>query len=195
MTKTRCAWVTEDPLYVDYHDNYWGRPLYDSKKLFALLMLEGMQAGLSWLTILKKWDALQEHFDNFDPVIIAGYSSDNVEALMQNPAIIRHRLKIQAVISNAKAYLHVEAQGESFSDYLWHFVDGKPIQNHWTSSKQVPANTPLSDIMAKSLKQKGFKFVGSTICYAFMQAAGLVNDHTCDCYRYLETMKGKTHAR
>lgn len=183
MNVVRCAWVNTDPLYVAYHDEEWGKPLRDDRKLFELLILEGMQAGLSWYTILKKRDNFREAFDQFDPQIIAQYGPDKVDELMQNPGIIRNRLKIQSVITNARIYLEIMEDPSlgSFSDYLWSFVGGQPIINHWTSIKEVPASTPVSDAMSKALKKKGMKFVGSTILYAFMQASGMVNDHTTDC--------------
>ncbi|MEF2966712.1 DNA-3-methyladenine glycosylase I [Paenibacillus sp. M1] len=178
---TRCSWAGTDPLYVAYHDEEWGKPLYDDQKLFELLMLEGMQAGLSWFTILKKRENFREAFDRFDPRVIAEYGPDKVEELMQNPGIIRNRLKIQAVITNARVYLGIVEERGSFADYLWSFVDGKPIDNHRERTSDVPASTPLSDAMSKALKKKGMKFVGSTIIYAFMQSSGMVNDHTVDC--------------
>lgn len=183
MNPVRCAWVNTDPLYVAYHDEEWGKPLRDDRRLFELLILEGMQAGLSWYTILKKRDNFLEAFDQFDPQIIAQYGPDKVDELMQNPGIIRNRLKIQSVITNARIYLEIMEDPSlgSFSDYLWSFVGGQPIINHWTSTKEVPASTPVSDAMSKALKKKGMKFVGSTILYAFMQASGMVNDHTTDC--------------
>lgn len=183
MNPVRCAWVNTDPLYVAYHDEEWGKPLRDDRKLFELLILEGMQAGLSWYTILKKRDNFREAFDQFDPQIIAQYGPDKVDELMQNPGIIRNRLKIQSVITNAHIYLEIMEDPSlgSFSDYLWSFVGGQPIINHWTSTKEVPTSTPVSDAMSKALRKKGMKFVGSTILYAFMQASGMVNDHTTDC--------------
>lgn len=182
--KTRCAWVSTDPLYLDYHDKEWGVPVYDDRLLFEFLILEGAQAGLSWLTILKRRDHYRHNFDNFNAEKIARYTDKKYKALLNNPDIIRNRLKIQSVITNAKAYLEIKQEFDSFSDYLWQFVDGKPIQNHWKHIKQVPAKTIVSDKMSKELKKRGFKFVGSTICYAFMQAVGMVNDHTVDCFRY-----------
>ena len=174
----RCAWVNNHPLYIHYHDHEWGVPVYDDRLLFEFLMLEGMQAGLSWLTILKKRENYRACFDHFDAERIAQYDQARCEALMTNPGIIRNRLKIQAIITNAKAYV----KQDNFSSYLWQFVDGQPIQNHWKEASQVPTYTAASDAMARDLKQRGFKFVGSTICYAFMQATGMVNDHTMDCF-------------
>lgn len=185
MNKKRCDWCTDDPLYIDYHDNEWGVPVYDDRLLFEFLILEGMQAGLSWLTILKKREAFRIAFADFDPEKIVKFSSAKIEKLLQNKEIIRNRNKIESVITNANAFLEFNNQG-TFSEFLWKFVDGTPRQNHWKSMKQVPNYTIESDQMAKALKQKNFKFVGSTICYAFMQAVGMVNDHLVDCFRYHE---------
>ncbi|MFT4058137.1 MAG: DNA-3-methyladenine glycosylase I [Legionella sp.] len=182
--KTRCPWVGSDPLYMDYHDHEWGVPLYDEHSLFELLILEGMQAGLSWFTILKKRENFRRAFDQFDAQKMALYDQKKSASLMTDTGIIRNRLKIQSAITNAQALLKMNAAGEDFSDYIWQFVDGKPIKNHWTEMRQVPARTPISDVMSKDLKKRGFKFVGSTICYAFMQSVGLVNDHLVDCYCY-----------
>lgn len=179
--KARCAWVTDDPLYIQYHDNEWGVPVYDDSTLFEFLILEGAQAGLNWLTVLKKRDNYRELFDQFDPTKIAQYDTDKIHALMQNPGIIRNRLKIESTITNAKAHLNLIERHGSLSDYLWSFVDWEPIKNRWDNLKQVPTSTPISDALSRDLKKKGFKFVGSTICYAFMQAVGMVNDHTVDC--------------
>lgn len=183
MTK-RCEWVTTDPIYIDYHDKEWGRPLKDDRKLFELLCLEGQQAGLSWLTILKKRENFRQAFDFFDPEIIAGYSVDKIEELMTNEGIIRNRLKIKSIISNAKAYLEVKEREGSFSSYIWQFVEGDSIINTWEHHEEVPSETKISRQMSKQMKKDGFKFVGPTICYAYMQSAGLVNDHetTCSCY-------------
>lgn len=180
--KVRCAWVSDDPLYIYYHDQEWGIPIYDERLLFEFLILEGMQAGLSWLTILKKRDNYRVCFDDFNAKKIAQYNQVKVDQLLKNPGIIRNKLKIQAIISNAKAFLKMKEEGINFSEYLWDFVDGKPIKNHWKNLKEIPTQTPLSDKLSKDLKAHGFKFVGSTICYAFMQAVGLVNDHTMDCF-------------
>ncbi len=182
--KTRCAWVSPDPIYIAYHDKEWGRPIYDSARLFEFLILEGMQAGLSWLTVLKKREAFRACFDGFDPNKMARYTSNKIERFMQEAGIIRHRLKLVSAVSNAKAYLALEAGGQDFSTYLWSFVDNVPIQNHWASVESVPASTLLSDRLSRDLKARGFRFVGSTICYAFMQAVGMVNDHTTDCFCY-----------
>lgn len=182
MTK-RCFWVSDDPLYIDYHDNEWGIPVYDDQKLFEMLCLEGAQAGLSWITVLKKREHYRKVFDNFDAIKIAKYTDKKREKLLADPGIIRNKLKVNAFIVNAQNYLRIK-ESMSFSDYLWQFVDGKPIINKWTERSQVPANTPESDAMSNQLKKDGFKFVGSTICYAFMQACGMVNDHTTDCDFY-----------
>lgn len=184
----RCHWCGNDPLYIAYHDKEWGVPLYDDQKLFEMLMLEGMQAGLSWITVLRKRNAFKEAFANFDPKKIATFSDEKIAELLGNEKIIRHKLKIKAVIQNAKSYLALSQQ-TSFNHFLWQFVDGVPIQNHCQTSQEMPSNTPISDTMSKALKQKGFKFVGSTICYAFMQAVGMVNDHAIDCFRYHELTK------
>lgn len=184
--KCRCSWCGTDPLYCDYHDNEWGVPLYDEQKLFELLILEGAQAGLSWITVLRKREAYRAAFDHFNPEKIARYTPARVEKLMLNEGIIRNRLKIESAIKNAKAYLAMKKSGENFSEFLWSFVDGKPRQNRLRSMADIQASTEASDAMSKALKKKGFNFVGSTICYAFMQAAGMVNDHITDCYRYKE---------
>tara|TARA_Y100000588_G_scaffold376580_1_gene454565 strand:- start:5 stop:598 length:594 start_codon:yes stop_codon:yes gene_type:complete len=183
--KKRCAWVTQDEIYINYHDNEWGRPIYDDHKLFEFLILEGMQAGLSWLTILKKRNEFQQAFHQFKPEIIADFKEKDVEKLLQNKGIIRNRLKIQAAINNAQAYLHLKTHKKiTFSDYLWAFVDNKPIMNNWRQMSEVPTSTDISMDLSKDLKKNGFKFVGHTICYAFMQAVGMVFDHTTDCFCY-----------
>ncbi|WP_379161586.1 DNA-3-methyladenine glycosylase I [Paenibacillus sp. sgz5001063] len=179
---TRCAWVNEDPLYIAYHDEEWGKPLYDDRKLFELLMLEGMQAGLSWYTVLKKREHFRKVFDAFDPHKIARYDEAKVEALMQDTGIIRNRLKINAVIQNAAVFQQICQEEGGFAEYLWTFTGGKPVVNGWQTRSEVPATSPQSDQMSKALKKKGMKFVGSTICYAFMQASGMVDDHTADCF-------------
>lgn len=186
MNKKRCAWCKDDPLYVAYHDLEWGVPIYDDRLLFEFLILEGMQAGLSWLTILKKREAFREAFYNFDAKKIVKFDQKKINFLLKNAGIIRNKLKITAAIENAKAFLKVINEWDSFAHYIWHFVDGHPIQNHWINIKYVPAKTSISDMMSKDLKKRGFKFVGSTICYAFMQAVGMVNDHAIDCFRYKE---------
>ena len=183
MNKQRCDWPGRDPLYLDYHDNEWGVPVLDDQKLFEFLILEGMQAGLSWITILKKREAFRAAFANFDAKKIVKFSSETREALLQNPGIIRNRLKIDAVIANAKAFLELK-QEQSFKEFLWQFVDDAPRQNHWKTMQDIPAYTAESENMAKALKRKNFKFVGKTTCYALMQASGMVNDHLVNCYRY-----------
>lgn len=180
--RQRCGWVNQDPLYMAYHDEEWGRPLRDNQKLFELLMLEGMQAGLSWYTVLKKREHYREVFDHFDPAKIAAYDETKVEQLLQDPGIIRNKLKVRAIIHNAGMYQQIEREEGSFANYMWRFVGSEPIVNQWTRRSEVPTNTPISDSMSKVLKKRGFKFVGTTICYAFMQASGMVNDHTLDCF-------------
>jgi len=180
--KTRCQWCLSDQIYIDYHDNEWGRPEYDDRKLFEMINLEGAQAGLSWITILKKRESYLKAFDNFEAEKIVKYSDKKLEKLKLNPDIIRNRLKIAAVRTNAQAYLKIKESGLSFSDYIWKYVDGKPIVNNFKTMADIPANTPGSDRMSKQMKKDGFKFIGSTIAYAFMQATGLVNDHVASCY-------------
>lgn len=187
--KNRCVWVNNDPLYIEYHDKEWGVPVYDERLLFEFLVLEGMQAGLSWLTVLKKRENYRNCFDQFNAEKIIRYSDLKIGKLMENEGIIRNKLKIQSVVTNAKAFLMVNQEWGSFSDYIWHFVDGEPIQNHWEKAGLVPSKTHLSDKLSKDLKNRGFKFVGSTICYAFMQAIGMVNDHTTNCFRHKEICK------
>ena len=177
----RCLWVGQEPLYQDYHDHEWGVPVYDEQQLFEMLILEGMQAGLSWLTVLKKRAHYRKVCDAFDPHKIASYDANKLERLCADPGLIRHRLKLQAMISNAQAYLKLET---SFTEFLWQFVNGEPIVHHYVDVAEIPTSTPQSELMAHALKQRGFKFVGSTICYAFMQAVGMVNDHTRNCFRY-----------
>ncbi|MBE5397337.1 DNA-3-methyladenine glycosylase I [Brevibacillus borstelensis] len=181
----RCGWVTQDPLYLEYHDKEWGVPVYDDRLLFEYLNLEGAQAGLSWYTILKKRENYRQAFDNFEPEKIIKYDERKIDELLQNEGIVRNKLKINAVIANAKAYFRVVEEFGSFSAYIWSFVDGKPVQNHFKEMSEVPASTKVSDRLSKDLKRRGFKFVGTTICYAFMQAVGMVNDHivTCMCYQ------------
>jgi len=180
----RCTWPGSDPIYVDYHDNEWGRPVRDSQDLFAKLILDGAQAGLSWITILKRREGYYQCFDHFNPYKMALYDDQKVAELLQDVRIIRNRLKVAAAIGNAKAYIQMEQEGINFSEFLWSFVGHKPIQNQIKSSKDLPATSPESDAMSKALKKAGFKFVGSTICYAFMQAVGMVNDHLEDCFCY-----------
>jgi len=184
--KTRCSWCGSDPLYVAYHDHEWGVPLHDDRRLFEFLILDGAQAGLSWLTILNKRENYRRAFDNFDIERIARYDEADVARLLADAGIVRNRLKINAAIGNARASLQVQAEFGSLDAYFWRFVDGQPVRNAWRNLAEVPAHTPVSDAMSRDLKKRGFKFVGSTICYAFMQAAGMVNDHTTDCFRYKE---------
>lgn len=186
--KIRCPWSGDGPLYKDYHDQEWGVPVFDERVLFEFLILEGVQAGLSWLTVLKKRDNYRACFDNFDPQKIAKYDQKKINALLNNPGIIRNRLKIHAAIINAQAFLKIKKEEGSFADYIWSFVDHKPIQNHWSPHKKHLATSPISDRLSKDLKKRGFKFVGSTICYAFMQAVGMVNDHTTECFRYKQLL-------
>ena len=180
----RCEWVNANSLEQEYHDREWGQPVYDDRLLFEFLILEGAQAGLSWLTILKKRDSYREAFDNFDAEKIAQYDKNKIAELLTNPGIVRNKLKVNAAVGNAKAYLKVQDEFGSFSKYIWGFVGGRPIQNSWKKRAAIPISTPESDAMSKDLKNRGFKFVGTTICYAFMQAVGMVNDHTVDCHRY-----------
>ncbi|MDP2038104.1 MAG: DNA-3-methyladenine glycosylase I [Ignavibacteria bacterium] len=182
--KTRCGWTSSDPLYIAYHDEEWGVPVHDDQKLFEMLILEGAQAGLSWITILRKRENYRKAFNNFDAKKIAKYDSEKVRALLQNEGIVRNRLKIAATIQNAKCFLAVQKGFGSFDKYIWQFIGGKTIKNEWKILKEIPAKTSESDAMSKDLKKRGFKFVGSTICYAFMQAVGMVNDHTVDCFCY-----------
>ena len=183
MAIRRCDWCGDDPLYMSYHDEEWGMPLFDDQKLFEFLILEGAQAGLSWITVLRKRERYREVFDEFDPVKIAAYDEKDFERLMNDPGIVRNRLKINSAINNARRYLEV-CETQSFHEFIWQFVDGRPIQNRFSKRDQVPATTDISDTMSKQLKKLGFNFVGSTICYAFMQATGMVNDHMVDCFRY-----------
>lgn len=182
----RCAWCGDDPLYVAYHDQEWGVPLHDDRALFEFLILEGAQAGLSWLTILRKRENYRRAFHNFDMERIARYGTRDTARLLADPGIVRNRLKIAATIGNARAALEVREHHGSLDEFLWRFVDGKPLINTWRDLKELPASTAASDAMSKELKLLGFKFVGSTICYAFMQAVGMVNDHTVSCFRYRE---------
>ncbi len=181
-TKTRCAWCEKDDLYRNYHDNEWGKPVYDDAKLFEFLVLETFQAGLSWYTILAKRENFRNAFDDFDYLKIANYKESKLEELVQNAGIIRNKLKINATVSNAKAFVEVQKEFGSFSTFIWAFVDGKPLDNQPKSLKDVAATTPLSDAISKDLKKRGFKFVGSTVVYAHMQATGMVNDHVMDCF-------------
>ena len=184
MEPVRCPWAGTDPLYVAYHDHEWGVPLHDERRLFEMLVLEGAQAGLSWITILRKRDAYRAAFDGFDPAKVARYTPARIERLLQNAGIVRNRLKIASAVNNARRFLEVQAEFGSFDAYVWQFVDGRPKQNAWRTMTDVPARTAESDRMSKDLRQRGFTFVGSTICYAHMQATGMVNDHIVDCYRW-----------
>ena len=185
----RCEWVKNEPLEIAYHDREWGVPLHDDQKLFEFLILEGAQAGLSWTTILRKRDNYRKAFESFDPAQVARYERKKKEELLQNSGIIRNRLKIESAILNAQKFLAVQEEFGSFDTYIWQFVNREPIQNQWTSLAEVPARTEVSDAMSKDLKKRGFKFVGSTICYAFMQAVGMVNDHRVDCFRHRELLE------
>jgi DNA-3-methyladenine glycosylase I len=186
----RCAWALRSPEETVYHDTEWGVPLHDDVKLFEYLVLDGAQAGLSWTTIVKKREAYRQAFDGFDPAAVARYDEARIAALLANPGIVRNRLKIESAVRNARVYLRIQDEFGSFDDYLWRFVDGKPVRNAWRHPREIPARTPLSDTLSRDLKRRGCNFVGSTICYAFMQAAGLVNDHLVDCFRWSEVNGG-----
>lgn len=183
-TVSRCPWCGTDPLYREYHDHEWGIPLHDDRRLFEMLTLEGAQAGLSWITILRKREGYRRAFDGFDPLKVAAFTDNDVIRLLADPGIVRNRLKVASAITNARVVLEVQARYGSLDSYLWHFVDGVPIINSWESMEQIPARTALSDTMSRELKRLGFRFVGSTICYAFMQATGMVHDHLADCFCY-----------
>ena len=189
--RKRCAWVGDDPLYLAYHDREWGVPVRDDRTLFEMLILEGAQAGLSWITVLKKRENYRRAFDEFDAHRIARYDARKKRALLADAGIIRNRLKIDAAIGNARAFLEVVDAHGSFSKYLWDFVDGRPIVNRWRKLSDVPVSTETSDMLSKDLKRRGFKFVGSTICYSFMQAVGMVNDHTLDCFRHAQVARAR----
>lgn len=189
VDRMRCEWAGSDPLMVAYHNQEWGVPLHDDQKLFEFLILEGMQAGLSWMTILRKRDNFRPAFDEFDPHRVAQYDQGKFEELMANPGIIRNRRKIEAAKQNAQAFLAVQKEFGSFDNYMWQFVGGKPLVNAWKMMSEIPAKTAESEVMSKDLKNRGFNFVGPTICYAHMQATGMVNDHTTDCFRYFECQK------
>ena len=182
----RCDWVGSDPLYRTYHDREWGVPVHDDRRLFEFLILEGAQAGLSWITILRKRDAYRAAFAGFDPNVVAGFDGAKVAELLANPGIVRNRLKVESAVTNARSFLKVQEEFDSFDAYQWRFVDGRPTRNAWRGIREVPASTPVSDAMSRDLKRRGFRFVGSTICYAYMQAVGMVNDHTVDCFRWRE---------
>jgi len=184
--KPRCPWLDGSQIYIDYHDNEWGRPVRDDGKLFEMLILEGMQAGLSWITVLKKREAFRKAFDGFDPEVVASYNDEKVQELMANEGIIRNRLKINGAIINAKLFLDVAKKHGTFAQFLWSYVDNTPIIGNPVRLEDIPATTPISDKLSKDLKKMGFKFVGSTIIYAFMQATGMVNDHTVDCFLHSE---------
>ncbi|UZJ40513.1 DNA-3-methyladenine glycosylase I [Prosthecochloris sp. SCSIO W1101] len=184
--KKRCGWCGDDPLYVAYHDKEWGVPVFEDRKLFEMLILEGAQAGLSWITILRKRENYRQAFDRFSFEKVAGYTEQDVDRLLGNPGIVRNRRKIESTIRNAQGVLAIQERHGSFASFVWDFVDGKPIQNQWHLLSDVPAFSKESDRMSKELKRLGFSFVGSTICYAFMQAVGMVNDHVADCFRHRE---------
>jgi DNA-3-methyladenine glycosylase I len=187
--KIRCSWVGDTLIYIDYHDTEWGRPVHDDDKLFEMLILESMQAGLSWITVLKKREAFKVAFDGFDPNKVALYDDTKIQELMENEKIIRHQLKINAAINNAKLFLEVVEKYGSFNKMIWEYVDHKPIIGHWKKLEDIPGTTPLSDKISKDLKKIGFKFIGPTTIYSFMQAIGMVNDHTTDCFVYKELLK------
>lgn len=182
--KIRCSWCGDDPLYQAYHDEEWGMPERDDQRLFEMLLLEGFQAGLAWITILRKREGFRAAFDGFDPTIIAAYDQAKIEGLLRDEGIVRHRGKVEGAVHSAKATLDLMAEPEGFSGFLWQFVDGEPIVNRFRTLKDIPGKTAQSEAMSKALKKKGFKFCGPTICYAFMQATGMVNDHVVDCFRY-----------
>ncbi|HEU0220430.1 MAG TPA: DNA-3-methyladenine glycosylase I [Gallionella sp.] len=189
LNKPRCAWAGSDVLYQAYHDREWGVPLHDDRRLFEFLILEGAQAGLSWITILRKRDNYRAAFDDFNAARIARYDANKIESLLQDAGIVRNRLKLEAAIVNAQKFLDVQNEFGSFAAFVWQFVGGKPRQNAWRSLADVPASTPQSDAMSRELKRRGFKFVGTTICYALMQATGMVNDHTINCFRHKELQR------
>lgn len=184
----RCEWARSEA-EIKYHDNEWGAPLHDDQKLFEFLILEGAQAGLSWSTILNKRPRYRIVYDQFDPNEVARYSAKKIEKLLADPGIVRNRLKVHSSVQNAKAFLEIQKEFGSFDQYIWGFIDGKPIQNKWKSLREIPSNTPLSDAISKDLKKRGFNFVGTTILYAFMQAVGMVNDHTTSCFRFNEVKR------
>lgn len=191
--KPRCDWAGQDETMIHYHDHDWGVPVYDDRKLFEMLILEGAQAGLSWMTILKRRDNYRKAFGHFDPPVVANYDDKKIDVLLQNPGIIRNKLKVNAAVTNARCFLEIQKEYGTFSDYIWRFVDGKPIINYWKNRDEVPATTGGSDQMSKDLKKRGFKFVGSTICYAYMQSTGMVNDHTIDCFRHQRLISAAQH--
>jgi DNA-3-methyladenine glycosylase I len=187
---TRCAWVGEDPLYVSYHDEEWGVPVHDDRLLFEFLVLEGAQAGLSWLTILRKREGYRRAFAGFDPVAVAAFGPEDIERLLADAGIVRNRLKVGSAVANAQAFLRVQEEFGSFDAYVWGFVGGETIHNEWRTMGEIPAKTPEAELVSADLKNRGFRFVGPTICYAHMQATGMVNDHTVDCFRYEELRTG-----
>ncbi len=187
----RCGWGLGAPLYTAYHDTEWGFPEHDDRKLFEMLLLEGVQAGISWAIVLNKRENYRAAFDGFDPQLIAGYGEEKIADLLQNPGIIRNRLKVRAAVKNANAFLAVQQEFGSFDRYIWQFVGSEPLVNHWKTMAEIPAKTTLSDTVSLDLKKRGFTFVGSTIMYSFLQACGLVNDHIIDCYRWRECQPGK----
>ncbi len=189
MVKHRCDWATDDPLYISYHDKEWGVPVYDDQKLFEFLTLETFQAGLSWITVLRKRENFRKAFEHFDVQKVACYGEEKIASLLQDAGIIRNRLKVRAAVSNAVAFIEIQKEFGSFSKYIWAFVEGRPVTNEFASMDQIPANTAISDKLSKDLKKRGFKFVGSTVVYAHMQATGMVNDHTKDCFRYKEVQE------
>jgi DNA-3-methyladenine glycosylase I len=182
----RCEWSVSDPIYIKYHDSEWGVAVHDDRSMFEFLVLEGAQAGLSWLTVLKKRDNYRKAFDNFDPERVARYGKARIESLLRDPGIIRNKLKVESAVTNAKAFIQVQDEFGSFDSYIWRFVGGKPVRNGWKSIKQIPARSLQSDALSRDLVKRGFRFVGSTICYAHMQATGMVNDHVTSCFRYKE---------
>jgi len=191
--KNRCQWCGSDPLYIAYHDNQWGVPVHDDRLLFEMLILEGAQAGLSWLTILKKRENYRRAFHDFDPVQIAAFSQDEIQGLLQDAGIVRNRLKIEAAVKNARGAVAIIEEYGSLAAFLWRYVDNNPRQNAWQSLSELPARTAESDLMSRDLKKRGFNFVGPTICYALMQAVGMVNDHTVDCFRHAEIREMDRH--
>ncbi|WP_404451071.1 DNA-3-methyladenine glycosylase I [Virgibacillus necropolis] len=182
--KKRCDWTTSDQIYIDYHDYEWGKPKHDDQELFEMLCLEGAQAGLSWITILKRRENYRKAFDNFDPEVVQGYDEEKIQETLQDEGIIRNKLKVRSVVTNAQAFLKVKEEFGTFDAYIWKFVGGKPVLNEWEKHADVPASTDESVKMSKDLKKRGFKFVGPTICYAYMQSTGMVNDHTKECFLY-----------
>ncbi|WP_377891105.1 DNA-3-methyladenine glycosylase I [Alkalihalobacillus sp. R86527] len=186
---SRCGWVSDEKIYIDYHDFEWGIPVFDDDKLFEMLILEGAQAGLSWITILKRRESYREAFDNFDVKAVASYSEDKIQELLSNDGIIRNKLKVRGAVKNANAFLRIQEEFGSFSSYIWKYVEGEPIINRWRSDEEVPAQSELSKKVSKDLKKRGFTFVGPVIIYSFMQAVGILNDHTMNCFRHPEHMK------